>query len=671
MQRNYKPFAMSDVTYKIRVNRPCRLFIDDEEIAILEELKLTKFTLPRGEYLRKVVAIDNDRIYDETEIILSGNSKLENLTLDTVGLDHAKLNALPMEKIQIGDLYYKATENKKGVAVVGCINKELSKIVVPAQVSYANYLYDVIAIGKKAFHRCCSLTSIILPNSLTNIEFGAFLHCESLPTITIPNSVVSIEWWAFGNCQSLTSIVIPDGITSVEEVVFENCKSLSSVIIPDSVTIIKRGAFSGCSSLNSIIIPDKVICIDQGAFSHCSNLTSITIPNSVTEIEDSAFSGCSSLVSIKVDINNSVYDSRNDCNAIIETTINTLVAGCKNTIIPNNITTIGREAFSFRNSLTSIIIPDSVTTIEAWAFYSCKNLEFISIPNSVTSVREGAFCDCIGLSSITIGNNVTQIGSETFKGCSNLSTIVIPYSVISIGQMAFNGCSSLTSIKVDKNNNVYDSRNDCNAIIKTATNTLVAGCKNTIIPNNVTEIERVAFGNCTSLLAMTIPDSVIWISDAVFSYCSSLTSINVDENNKIYDSRDNCNAIIKTATNALVVGCKNTIIPSSVTWINNGAFWGHVGLISIVIPNNVRGIGDWAFAHCSSLVSINIPISVRNIEYSAFCGCKSLTSITYQGTKLQWRAIKKGDDWCCNSALKMIRCTDGNIELEVSHYAPF
>ena len=134
---------MTMVTYKIRVNRPCRLFIDDEEIAILEELKLAKFDLPEGEYLRKVVAIDNNDIFDELEIVLVGASKLDTITLDTTGLEEAKRNALPKEEFQVGDLMYKALENGGGVTVVKYANKNLEEFVIPNEFVYSGYTYQV------------------------------------------------------------------------------------------------------------------------------------------------------------------------------------------------------------------------------------------------------------------------------------------------------------------------------------------------------------------------------------------------------------------------------------------------------------------------------------------------------------------------------------------------
>lgn len=328
----------------------------------------------------------------------------------------------------------------------------------------------------------------------------------------------------FWGCSNLTSIVLPNSVKTIESEAFSGCTSLKSVVIPNSVEYINSEAFKDCSSLTSIELPNSLLELYNSPFGGCRSLTSLTIPKSVKRINSNPAAGCSSLVSLTVEEGNKHYDSRENCNAIIESYSNTLVGGCKNTIIPNSVTNIGAGAFS-GSGLTAMTIPNSVTCIGEGAFGGCGNLTSISIPNSVTSIDRWAFEDC-GLTSITIPSSVTSLGYDVFGGCSELE-----------------------SIEVDSNNEVYDSRENCNAIIMTAENKLIVGCRNTIIPSTVTTIGDAAFHWCSGLTAIAIPEGVMTIEGGAFSWCTGLTFVS---------------------------------IPNSVTSIGNGAFQGCAGLEEVI-----------------------------------------------------------------------------------------
>ena len=254
-----------------------------------------------------------------------------------------------------------------------------------------------------------------------------------------------------------------------------------SIVIPNMITVngircnvtsIGNDAFF-YSNLISITIPVSITSIGNNAFMGCSSLASIIIPSNVTSIGYYAFASCSGLTSIRVDPNNQKYDSRGQCNAIIETNTNTLIAGCKLSVIPQSVITIGQAAF-----------------------YGCGSMTSINIPNSVT-----------------------RIGDYAFAGCSDLESLVIPRSVTFISEGSFSGCSGLASITVESNNPKYDSREGCNAIIETSSNNLIAGCRQTIIPRDVVSIGKEAFQGCRDLTSITLPNSVTSIGNSAFFGC--------------------------------------------------------------------------------------------------------------------------------------------------------
>ncbi len=286
---------------------------------------------------------------------------------------------------------------------------------------------SVTSIGRSAFSVCSSLTSITLPNSVTSIGNYAFDDCSALTSITLPNSVTSIGDGAFEDCSALTSITIGNSVTSIGRSAFYECSSLTSITLPNSVTSIGHSAFYGCSSLTSITIPNSVTSIEKYAFYRCSSLTSITIPNSVTSIGESAFSRCSSLTSIVVESGNTVYDSRENCNAIIETASNTLIAGCQSTTIPNSVTSIGSSVFTYCRSLTSLTLPNSVTSIGEWAFQYCSSLTSLTLPNSVTTIGSRAFWGCSSLTSITcLVTTPPTCGTDCFYDVPSTIPLYVP-----------------------------------------------------------------------------------------------------------------------------------------------------------------------------------------------------------------------------------------------------
>ncbi|MBQ8522901.1 MAG: leucine-rich repeat domain-containing protein [Clostridia bacterium] len=224
----------------------------------------------------------------------------------------------------------------------------------------------------------------------------------------------------------ILTISLPSTITTIGNNAFEYCYRLTSITLSRSLTTIGDEVFYSCNDLTSITLPSSLTTIGNNAFNYCSSLTSITIPSSLTTIGEYAFSYCTSLTSIVVEKGNSVYDSRNNCNALIETATNTLIQGCNNTIIPNDIEIIGNNAFYRCTSLTSVDLSKctNLTTIGTSAFSACTSLTSITLPSSLTTIGAYAFANCRSLTSITLPSSVTKIGQYAFQN-SGLTSLTI------------------------------------------------------------------------------------------------------------------------------------------------------------------------------------------------------------------------------------------------------
>ena len=309
------------------------------------------------------------------------------------------------------------------------------------------YFIGMTTVGDSAFSGCTGLVSIELPNSLTIIGERAFYNCRVLTgSLNIPNSVTKICDYAFYGLVGFTgSLTIPNSVTTIGNYAFYGCKGFTGNI-PNSVTTIGDYAFVGIENLTSVTIGNSVTSIGKWAFYENDGLTSFYIPSSVIDIGESILCGCDNITQIVVSPENPIYDSRNNCNAIIKTSENELIQGCKNTIIPSTVTSIGNSSFRMLNSLTSINIPNSVTAIGEYAFSSCNSLVSAIIPNTVTSISYNAFQFCDALSELALGNALELISFQAFWYCNGLTSVIIPNSLTAVKDQAFYGCPNLASV---------------------------------------------------------------------------------------------------------------------------------------------------------------------------------------------------------------------------------
>ena len=395
----------------------------------------------------------------------------------------------------------------------------------------------------------------------------------------------------------------------------------------------------------------------------------MTIGDSISSITPGVFYGCSSLSRIYVTSGNSTYDSRNDCNAIIETASNKLIVGCKNTIIPNSVTSIGSSAFSGCTGLNSITIPNSVTSIDGSAFSGCSGLYSVTIGSATASIGDEAFKDCNELTNVTcLATTPPSIYSSTFSNYSN-ATLLVPYNCIGIYQETnyWKNFSTIRIIPIERDdiyytitgaNTVAVTYKDFNYNSYSGNITIPSSINHNGTIYSVTGIGENAFRDCPNLYSVTFPNSIAAIESNAFYGCNHLSSISIPNSvTSIGDSAfRGCTALKTLYFNA--ISCANFSSASSSPFyglniktinIGNGVLnipanfaCGLTQLENVTIPNSIISIGKSAFAGCSSLASIVIPSLVTSIDSHTFSGCSGLTSITIPlgVTSIGWCAFQ-------------------------------
>lgn len=667
---------------------------------------------------------------------------------------------------QLGEFYYRILGSDSVMLVNrlqrcseedGCVGwvspdpyEKLTTVNIPSYVEYKGCNYAVTTIEGGTFMDYKNITSITLPNSLKSIRTYAFAGCTSLSTIVIPESVTNIGDWAFNNCifapgkfinnSNCTShndwgANIADeeymGLLIKENTIIGCDKNIISVAIPNSVKHIGTNAFKDCSLLTSITIPNSVESIGYSAFQNCISLNSIAIPNSVKQISTGSlwdgyvhtsycdiFVNCPSLKSITVEEGNSKYDSRNNCNAIIETATNSLLVGCNTTIIPDGISEIGAYAFKGCTNLSSITIPSSVRLIGSHAFENCTNISktnytgtlmdwcnitfmnngnpciysknlYINdielkgnlvLPDSIITLKNYTFLNCQNIQSITIPNSVISIGEYTFSGCSSLTSIVIPNNVTYINHGAFQNCSSLKSVTIGSSVKHIGSQAfyECTSISKCIYAGDIEGwCKIKFGVNNSNPItlSKNLYLKDKEVIDLIIPNTIDSIHQYAFNNCSTIRSVSIPDKIKnigeyafqnclnlqtVYWNAESCSwDATGNSSDGIFYGCKNIksfVFGDSVKYIPNRLCEDMDSLRKVNIPENVEKIGDCAFRFCVNIDSIVIPNNVTKIGKEAFNQCKSLSTITL-GAKL----TTIGDDafYLCH-ALTSIHSTSTN-----------
>lgn len=522
---------------------------------------------------------------------------------------------------------------------------------------------------------------------------GIFSTYNTVNSITVSPGISHICDEAFYGKTSLTSIVLPDTITYIGQDAFTNTglyndpanwydgvfyigKNLikanagitGTYRIKDGTTLIASKAFDydwdsyirQFVYLTGIIAPESLKHINRNAFDACPVLTDINLPNSIESIGYDAFFGTAyykdtgNWESGVLYIGNCLIKAKND------------IAGLYS--IKSNTHTVADSAFSGCTQLTSVSIPDSVENIGRAAFYGCSSLNNVVLPAGLDAINQYTFSQCSALKSITVPSGISYIGYKAFYYCTSLTSFTVPASVSLIDGGVFTDCISLASITVNSANPYYLSDNgvlyskdksvlvcypcgrsgksySVNGNVKILEKQAFMSCaslESITLPNGLTKIYDEAFNGCIALKNLTIPDSVTIIGTAAFRNCEALATVKLPGNIKElrHFTFSYCKSLktivlpdsLEYLGEECFVKClslNNVTIPDGIKKIGYGTFYNCTSLTNIVLSDAVTEIDGYAFSVCTSLKSIVFPKSVESIEYSAFYYCISLSSVTF------------------------------------------
>lgn len=565
--------------------------------------------------------------FPSTLTAVSGNSFRDCPALDTI-------------EVASGNSKYDSRANCNAVMltssnslIVGCVN--------------TNIPGNTISIGEYAFSGCRRRTAIEFPDGMQSIGSYSFENCSQLSTVSVPNSVNSSGSYCFSGCGALTAPVkndhlfiwmlrshvgsydIPEGITVVSNTAFQGCQRITAVSVPEGVTSLLTRAFESCSALDTIVLPTSLRAISSYCFYNSSALRSIHIHDGISSIPNRAFYGCRSLKHVR---------------------------------LPETLKTIDTYAFNGCSGLLSVSIPDATTTIGSNAFNGCSSLSSVSIPSAITSIGENSFSGCSALRQIIwnakAAASYTSASATPFYAVRNgILQVIFGDSVEIVPKYLCYGMKQLTSISIGRNvrevlpfafeecwgiKNVTWNAEHCQdfEVYDYAPVYMVRdSIQSFVFGNNVRYIPAYLCMGMKRIRSLRIPASVEQIGEYAFREVSQLDTIIVEAGNMKYDSRNNCNALILTRGNKLILGCKNTVIPQDINTIEPCAFRDCWGLNSAVIPDCVQAIGREAFYGCKDLVTITLPSGLKRVEDYTFTDCRSLKNVLWSDS-LQYIGVR-------------------------------
>ena len=457
----------------------------------------------------------------------------------------------------------------------------------------------VTILGTHAF-REMFMDSVSFGNTVETIREYAFQSCDSLRRLYFPNSLQRIEHECFNGSNHMTLVDFGDSKAVVEYYAFVGNANIKTVRC-SKVKEIQWSAFQSCQQLINLQLGDSLTHIGSYAFYDCKALKKLYIPASVSQIDDGAFSTTTALDTIVVDPANQTFNSAGDCNAIMRTNDNFLIAGCRNTIIPTTTKCIYYHAFEGCTGLQTVVLPEGLESIYDYAFDHCANLQSINIPNSVNYVGCDAFNNCSSLTTPLFNDKLFAFMPASYSGAYVMSNTI---QTLCCG--AFHGCHDVTSVT---------------------------------LPNGLTSIPSMAFCDCFSLSSLVIPDGVTSIGSSAFTGCSSLSSIAIPANlqNMGENVFGGCTSLKHITWNARDAQLSWIFYDPSYSeqFVLEQMSWYHPfydirkQIQTFTLGDSVRVIPRYLCYEMENITSLSFGCEVDSIELHAFDGCKRIASVVW------------------------------------------
>ena len=559
-------------------------------------LKKTEHTAVLLDYKNKTADFARERAAEEAKLMRELTAAPDSVTM--------------MKKI------WSYQKQKDGTLVITSYKGSETEITVPAKIGKAN----VTAIGDNAF----SPDTARLPEAQKKVR-------NAITSVTIPEGVTELMACAFLKCEKLTDVTLPESLKTIGSSVFSGCKGLETVTLPAKLRSIRDGAFRGCARLEKIVIPDSVKKLGTGVFGQCARLREVTLPKGLKEL-DGTFIDCTSLETVLLPKSLTKLDHTfMDCTGLREVTLpeglteigEYTFKGCSGlgeVTLPESLTVIGEEAFS-KSGLTAVTIPDAVTEIGWYAFMSCEKLAQVRLSAGVRKIAACAFRYCDGLEEVSIPGTVKEIETRAFSDCGNLRAVTLEEGVQKLGDFAFTGCPKLEPVVLPRSLEVYSpftfdktpilpedhphiytqdgmlcTRKGVLVRCDTAKQGL---CR---VPEGITEIGPNAFGGCKELTEIVLPESVKHIQNQAFFNCAKLETIN---------------------------------LPPHLETLGESAFASCAALSGeLVIPEKITSLESRLFSDCESLSRVVLHAGVDTFYSSTFWNCKNLIVAVPAGSKM-------------------------------------